>query len=130
MDMFEWAAWQPHHKAWLLSHPWWSPEWLKARLREGFDVHHLDGNHDNNDPANLVLIEHTDHLMLHGDGKTRHLGRIGRTGRRGKRKKREKPQRSGKRKEMALDQYEKMKRDLVASIKEKERSEHGNQVIP
>ena len=22
--------------------------------------------YDNNDPANLVLIEHTDHMMLHG----------------------------------------------------------------
>lgn len=40
---------------------------------EGFDVHHIDGNHENNDPQNLVLIEHTDHMMLHGG---RHLGRL------------------------------------------------------
>lgn len=35
-------------------------------LKAGFDIHHMDGDHDNNDPANLVLIEHTDHMRLHG----------------------------------------------------------------
>jgi hypothetical protein len=29
-------------------------------------VHHIDGNHSNDEPANLVLIEGTDHLRLHG----------------------------------------------------------------
>lgn len=42
-------------------------------MLNGFDVHHLDGDHGNNDPANLVLIEHSDHMMLHG-GRT--LGRM------------------------------------------------------
>lgn len=43
-------------------------------LRDGFDVHHLDGDHSNDDPANLALIEHTDHMRLHGMGVT--LGRL------------------------------------------------------
>lgn len=64
---------QSYHYAWLSEHPYRSEEWLKAKLVEGFDIHHLDGNHDNNDPANLVLIEHSDHMMLHG-GRT--LGRL------------------------------------------------------
>ena len=38
---------------------------------EGFDVHHIDGDHDNNDPDNLVLIEHADHFRLHGTGPMR-----------------------------------------------------------
>ena len=35
-------------------------------LKAGFDIHHIDGNHSNNAPANLVLIEHKDHMRLHG----------------------------------------------------------------
>lgn len=60
----------PHHLAWLSVHPERSQEWLSERLRDGFDVHHLDGDHSNNDPSNLVLIDAGDHLMLH-NGKTR-----------------------------------------------------------
>lgn len=62
-----------YHLAWLSVHVHRSEEWLKAKLADGFDIHHLDGNHANDDPANLVLIEHTDHMMLHG-GRT--LGRL------------------------------------------------------
>ncbi len=54
-----------HHKAWLSLHPDRSEEWLQARLLDGFDVHHLDHNHANNDPANLVLIEAQDHMRVH-----------------------------------------------------------------
>lgn len=57
---------EPHHLAWLEGHPHRSPEWLASQLRDGFDVHHLDGDHANNDPRNLVLIEHTDHMAIHG----------------------------------------------------------------
>ena len=64
---------QEYHLVWLEAHPHRAKEWLEERLREGFDVHHLDGNHSNNEPGNLVLIEHTDHMMLHG-GRT--LGRL------------------------------------------------------
>ena len=54
-----------HHVVWLLSHPERSESWLREMTARGFDVHHLDGDHSNNLPDNLVLIEHRDHLMLH-----------------------------------------------------------------
>ena len=57
---------KPHHLAWLQAHPERSADWLKRMLREGFQVHHIDGDHHNNHPANLALIEHIDHLRLHG----------------------------------------------------------------
>jgi len=41
-------------------------DWLRFVLKAGFDIHHLDGDHDNNVPENLVLIEHVDHMRLHG----------------------------------------------------------------
>jgi hypothetical protein len=62
-----------YHLVWLASHPERSEQWLRDRLKDGFDIHHLDGNHDNNEAQNLVLIEHTDHMALHGG---RMLGRI------------------------------------------------------
>lgn len=56
-----------HHRAWLSAHPERTERWLNERLLDGFDVHHLDGNHMNNRPDNLVLVEHMDHLRcLHG----------------------------------------------------------------
>lgn len=55
-----------HHAAWLAAHPGRSAEWLAERLADGFHVHHLDGDHGNDDPANLVLIEAADHMRLHG----------------------------------------------------------------
>lgn len=62
----EWGA---HHRAWLGAHPERSEEWLADRLRDGFDVHHVDGDHGNNDPSNLILVEHRDHMMLHSGGR-------------------------------------------------------------
>ena len=55
-----------YHKAWLSAHLDRTEDWLKDKILEGFDIHHLDGNHANNEPSNLVLIEHGDHMMLHG----------------------------------------------------------------
>lgn len=55
-----------HHAAWLSAHPHRSPEWLAERIRDGADIHHVDGNRANNDPSNLVLIDGADHMMLHG----------------------------------------------------------------
>lgn len=55
-----------HHVAWLSAHPDRSAGWLKEMLREGFDVHHVDGDDSNNDPRNLILIEAVDHIRLHG----------------------------------------------------------------
>lgn len=54
-----------HHESWLKAHTDRTEEWLNEKLAEGFDIHHLDGNHDNNDPKNLVLIDHSDHMRLH-----------------------------------------------------------------
>ena len=66
---------KPHYEAWLGAHPHRSRRWLRAKAKEGFDIHHLDGDHENNDPKNLVLIEHTDHMSLHNGG-THFLGRL------------------------------------------------------
>lgn len=67
---------QAHHIAWLSAHPERSAEWLRDRLADGFHVHHIDGNHENNAPRNLVLIESGDHMMLH-NGSSRLLWRPG-----------------------------------------------------
>jgi hypothetical protein len=55
-----------HHKAWLDAHPHRTLEWLKERTSDGFDIHHVDGDRENNAPENLVMIECSDHMMLHG----------------------------------------------------------------
>jgi len=57
---------QPHHEAWLRAHPGRTEEWLREMFLEGFDIHHVDGDHSNNTPLNLVLIEAVDHMRLHG----------------------------------------------------------------
>lgn len=56
----------PHHLAWLSAHPDRSEAWLSEKIAEGFDVHHVDKNKANNAPENLVLIDHEDHMRLHG----------------------------------------------------------------
>jgi hypothetical protein len=55
-----------HHSAWLAAHPGRTAEWLAGRLRDGFEIHHLNENRDDNDPSNLVMIEGVDHMRLHG----------------------------------------------------------------
>jgi hypothetical protein len=55
-----------YHEVWLNSHPHRTREWLEQKLAEGFDVHHIDGDHSNNSPSNLILVECADHAMLHG----------------------------------------------------------------
>ncbi len=57
---------EDYHLVWLEAHPTRSAEWLRARLRDGFHIHHVDGDHSNNAHTNLVLIEEEDHLRLHG----------------------------------------------------------------
>jgi len=34
-------------------------------LERGEDVHHVDGNKDNNDPGNLTIMSHREHARLH-----------------------------------------------------------------
>lgn len=65
-----------YHYAWLSAHPTWTVDCLRAALRAGFDVHHLDGDPTNNDPGNLVLIENADHKMLHGGSRLNRIGRM------------------------------------------------------
>lgn len=57
---------KPYHYAWLSTHPKRDENWLRSMLSQGFHIHHIDGNHDNNEAKNLVLIEEADHLFLHG----------------------------------------------------------------
>lgn len=61
-----------YHHVWLTAHPHRTEQWLAEKLAEGFDIHHLDGDHSNNDPLNLVLIDGGDHMMLHNGSKRMH----------------------------------------------------------
>src|SRR5215472_650540 len=55
-------------EAWLAAHPERDLEWLRKQLRQGFGVHHADGNQANNDPDNVMLIEQADHYRLQARG--------------------------------------------------------------
>lgn len=66
-----------HHRVWLEVHAYRDEKWLRERFKDGFDVHHVDGNHDNNSPDNLVLIEHSDHMWLHFMGRKLYRVRSG-----------------------------------------------------
>lgn len=56
-----------YHYAWLACHPGRTKEWLLERLADGFHVHHADGDHSNDSPTNLCLIEGIDHMLVfHG----------------------------------------------------------------
>ncbi len=57
---------QSYHHAWLSAHPGRNEAWLAERMADGFHVHHIDGDHANDAPANLVLIDGVDHMRLHG----------------------------------------------------------------
>lgn len=60
------AKLKDYHWIWLDTHPNRTEEWLCRQMAEGFHIHHIDGNSENNDPKNLVLIEKADHMKLHG----------------------------------------------------------------
>jgi hypothetical protein len=64
---------ESYHYIWLSTHTHRDETWLKEKLSEGFDIHHIDGEHNNNNPDNLVLIEHLDHMRLHGLTNTNRL---------------------------------------------------------
>ena len=55
---------KPYHVNWLQKHPDRSEEWLETVLSNGFDIHHLDGDHSNNEWENLILVEHSDHMRI------------------------------------------------------------------
>lgn len=58
-----------YHETWLRDNPNVSRQQLASWLATGFDIHHLDGNHENNAPNNLILIWGADHMMLHNGSK-------------------------------------------------------------
>ena len=58
-----------YHWIWLEAHPDKTAKWLAGMMRTGFDIHHLDHDHTNNEPGNLILVEHCDHFMLHSGGR-------------------------------------------------------------
>lgn len=55
-----------YHLAWLTTHPFRDEAWLLGRLDDGFQVHHADGDHGNDDPRNLILMDGDDHMRFHG----------------------------------------------------------------
>lgn len=58
---------QSYHRVWLSCHPGRTEQWLRERLADGFHVHHADGDHGNDAPSNLILIEGLDHMLIvHG----------------------------------------------------------------
>lgn len=54
-----------YHEVWLEAHPYVDAEWLRAKLKDGFHVHHCDGDRNNDNPDNLLLIFGPDHSRLH-----------------------------------------------------------------
>lgn len=54
-----------HHAIWLAAHPYVDAEWLRAKIQEGFHIHHVDGDHCNDAPENMLLIFGPDHTRLH-----------------------------------------------------------------
>jgi hypothetical protein len=42
-------------------------EFYNGKIPNGFDVHHVDGNKNNNDISNLVILTRQDHAKLHGE---------------------------------------------------------------
>lgn len=57
---------EPYHHVWLAKHPKRTEQWLREQLKDGFHIHHADGDHQNNKPENLVMVEGLDHFELHG----------------------------------------------------------------
>jgi hypothetical protein len=45
-------------------------KYYRGEIPDGYHVHHMDGDTDNNAITNLSLIEGWDHLSMHGKRKT------------------------------------------------------------
>jgi hypothetical protein len=67
-----------YHYIWLEAHPYRDKDWLCRVIGDGFHIHHMDGDHSNDHPDNLVLIEAGDHFMLHGQKGFNPLKRVAR----------------------------------------------------
>ena len=46
-------------------------EKIGRKLKSGEEVHHIDGNHFNNDPDNLIVLSKSDHAKIHASWKAR-----------------------------------------------------------
>ena len=51
-------------------------ECVNGKVPEGYDVHHIDGNRQNNSIHNLELIEHSEHMRIHSINNKNCVGRI------------------------------------------------------
>lgn len=51
-------------------------------IPDGYDVHHIDFNHENNDPSNLVALSRAEHHQVHMGERRDHLERMWEAGRR------------------------------------------------
>lgn len=51
-------------------------ECVNGKVPEGYDVHHIDGNRQNNSIHNLELIEHSEHMRIHNINTKNCVGRI------------------------------------------------------
>ena len=40
-------------------------EFNDKKIPEGYEIHHMDGNHRNNDPQNLLCVSIQEHLDIH-----------------------------------------------------------------
>lgn len=56
-----------YHHVWLACHPGRTQAWLLDRLADGFHIHHVDGDHQNDSPRNLVMMEGLDHMLIMHD---------------------------------------------------------------
>ena len=56
---------QDYHYEWLKVHDTFSEEDLASFLKQGFHIHHVDGDVHNNNASNLVLIHSVDHFRIH-----------------------------------------------------------------
>jgi len=65
-----------YHEVWLAAHPDRTAEWLADRLRDGFHIHHIDGDWENNSPDNLALMEGLDHIRLHSAAAVMRRGKV------------------------------------------------------
>jgi len=47
----------------------------KGEIPDGYDIHHIDFDKDNNDLSNLQMLTHEEHSRLHGDSEITNLKR-------------------------------------------------------
>ena len=42
-------------------------EYHNQKIPKGYHIHHIDGNHENNDPTNLICVSPEEHWQIHKD---------------------------------------------------------------